>query len=100
MAEKNSTYALLPGIIEQLSAMKPFTRREVQSLFDQCLEGTNQELVYYMLGVCNILAQQNADIPDFIESLIQEYISSGEIEKVLANVLAGYMLNVKILQKD
>lgn len=95
MAEKNSSYALLPGIIEQLSALKPFTRREVQSLFDQCLEGTNQELVYYMLGVCNILAQQNADIPNFIESLIQEYISSGEIEKVLANVLAGYMLNVK-----
>lgn len=95
MAEKNSTYNLLPAIIDQLSALKPFTRREVQSLFDQCMEGTNQELVYYMLGVCNILAQQNADIPDFVESLIQEYISSGEIEKVLANVLAGYMLNVK-----
>lgn len=95
MTEKNSTYALLPGIIEQLSVLKPFTRREVQSIFDQCMEGTNQELVYYMLGVCNILAQQNADIPEFVESLIQEYISSGEIEKVLANVLAGYMLNVK-----
>lgn len=95
MANKDDSYKLLPELISQMDAMKPFTRREIQSLFDDCMEGTNQQLVYYLLGVVRLLATQNEGIPDYIEDAIKEYISSGEIEKVLADVLAGYMLNVK-----
>lgn len=43
----------------------------------------------------NELIENNNKLPDYIMELIKEYISSGEIEKVLAEVLANYMLNVK-----
>ena len=43
----------------------------------------------------NELIENNNKLPDYIIELIKEYISSGEIEKVLAEVLANYMLNVK-----
>lgn len=43
----------------------------------------------------NELIENNNNLPDYIMELIKEYISSGEIEKVLAEVLANYMLNVK-----
>jgi hypothetical protein len=43
----------------------------------------------------NELIENNNKMPDYIMELIKEYISSGEIEKVLAEVLANYMLNVK-----
>lgn len=43
----------------------------------------------------NELIENNNKLPDYIMELIREYISSGEIEKVLAEVLANYMLNVK-----
>ena len=95
MPNLDSSYGLLPDLIAQMNAMKPFTKREIQSLYDECMEGTNQELVYYLLSVVRILATQNEGIPEYIENAIKEYITSGEIEKVLAEVLAGYMLNVK-----
>lgn len=43
----------------------------------------------------NELIENNNKLPDYIMELIKEYISSGKIEKVLAEVLANYMLNVK-----
>lgn len=43
----------------------------------------------------NDLIENNNLLPDYIMKLIKDYISSGEIEKVLADVLANYMLNVK-----
>lgn len=43
----------------------------------------------------NELIENNNEMPDYIRELIKEYIDSGEIEKVLSEVLANYMLNVK-----
>lgn len=47
----------------------------------------------------NDIIENNNLLPDFIMELIKNYISSGEIEKVLADVLANYMLNVKFPPK-
>lgn len=43
----------------------------------------------------NELIENNNKLPEFITELIKEYITSGEIKKVLAEVLASYVLNVK-----
>lgn len=53
------------------------------------------ELLGKITKKLNELVENNNLLPDYIMQLIKEYISSGEIEKVLAEVLANYMLNVK-----
>lgn len=53
------------------------------------------ELLGRVTKKLNELIINNNKLPDFIAELIKEYISSGAIEKVLAEVLADYMLNVK-----
>lgn len=53
------------------------------------------ELLGKVTKKLNELIANNNKLPDFIAELIKEYISSGAIEKVLAEVLADYMLNVK-----
>lgn len=53
------------------------------------------ELLGRVTKKLNDLIVNNNNLPDFITELIKEYISSGAIEKVLAEVLANYMLNVK-----
>ena len=53
------------------------------------------ELLGKIVNTLNEVVKNNNLLPDYIMGLIKEYISSGEIEKVLAEVLANYMLNVK-----
>lgn len=53
------------------------------------------ELLGKVINTLNEVVKNNNMLPDYIMKLIKEYISSGEIEKVLAEVLANYMLNVK-----
>lgn len=53
------------------------------------------ELLGKVTKKLNELIVNNNKLPDFIAELIKEYVSSGAIEKVLAEVLADYMLNVK-----
>lgn len=53
------------------------------------------ELLGKVVNTLNEVVKNNNMLPDYIMELIKEYISSGEFEKVLADVLANYMLNVK-----
>lgn len=53
------------------------------------------ELLGKVINTLNEVVKNNNMLPDYIMELIKEYISSGEIEKVLAEILANYMLNVK-----
>ena len=57
------------------------------------------ELLGKVTKILNELVENNNLLPDYIIQLIKEYISSGEIEKVLSEVLANYMLNVKFPPK-
>lgn len=57
------------------------------------------ELLGKVTKTLNELVENNNLLPDYIMKLIKEYISSGEIKKVLAEVLANYMLNVKFPPK-
>jgi hypothetical protein len=69
----------------------------IQNVLPQVYDDTlgYQELLYKVISKLNALVENNNKLPDYIADLIREYISSGEIEKVLAEVLATYMLNVK-----
>ena len=69
----------------------------IQNVLPQVYDDTisYQELLYKVISKLNELVENNNKLPDYIADLIREYISSGEIEKVLAEVLATYMLNVK-----
>lgn len=57
------------------------------------------ELLGKVTKILNEMVENNNLLPDYIMQLIKEYISSGEIEKVLSEVLANYMLNVKFPPK-
>jgi hypothetical protein len=69
----------------------------IQNVLPQVYDDTisYQELLYKVISKLNELVENNNKLPGYIADLIREYISSGEIEKVLAEVLATYMLNVK-----
>jgi hypothetical protein len=69
----------------------------IQNVLPQVYDDTisYQELLYKVISKLNELVENNNKLPDYIADLIREYISSGEIEKVLAEVMATYMLNVK-----
>lgn len=56
---------------------------------------TYMELVGKISKKLNELIENNNNLPDYISNLIQNYISSGEINKVLSEILSTYMLNVK-----
>ena len=43
----------------------------------------------------NELIENNNNIPDYVASMIQQYITSGAIDEVVRNILANYILNVK-----
>ena len=53
------------------------------------------ELLNKVVVKLNELIENNAKIPDFVSGMIEEFITSGDIEQVVANVLKSYILNVK-----
>lgn len=69
----------------------------IQNVLPQVYDDTlgYQELLYKVISKLNELVENNNKLPNYIADLIKQYISSGEIEKVLAEVMATYMLNVK-----
>lgn len=69
----------------------------IQNVLPQVYDDTlgYQELLYRVISKLNELVENNNKLPNYIADLIKQYISSGEIEKVLAEVMATYMLNVK-----
>lgn len=53
------------------------------------------EVLYKVTHVLNKLIENNNELPDYIAGLIQKYITSGDIEKVVQNVVGNFILNVK-----
>lgn len=48
-----------------------------------------------MRDILNELIKNNNNLPEYIQQMIEEYISSGAIEEVIDNILASFILNVK-----
>ena len=53
------------------------------------------ELLNKVVKKLNDLIKNNSALPDYIQELIEQYISSGTIETVISTVIANYILNVK-----
>ncbi|WAX11990.1 hypothetical protein CS229P3_00024 [Clostridium phage CS229P3] len=48
-----------------------------------------------MRDILNELIKNNNNLPDYIQQMIEEYITSGAIEEVINNILSSFILNVK-----
>ena len=48
-----------------------------------------------MRDILNELIKNNNNLPEYIQQMIEAYISSGAIEGVIDNILASFILNVK-----
>ena len=48
-----------------------------------------------MRDILNELIKNNNNLPEYIQKMIEEYISSGAIEEVIDKILSNFILNVK-----
>ena len=44
----------------------------------------------------NELIENNNNIPQYVAEMIQNYITSGAIDEVVRNILANYILNIRL----
>lgn len=84
---------------EQMNTFNPVTKlgywcqKVLPLVYDDSL--SYYELLCKVVYKLNELIENNANLPNYIEQLIKEYITSGEMEKVIAEVLSSVILNVK-----
>lgn len=53
------------------------------------------ELLNKVVKKLNDLIKNNSELPAYIQSLIESYITSGDIEQVISDVISNFILNVK-----
>ena len=83
----------MTGNFTEVKPLRYWVQHILPLVYDDSL--SYMELLGKVISTLNEIVKNNNLLPDYITKLIKEYISSGEIEKVLAEVLANYMLNVK-----
>mgnify|MGYP001322968239 FL=1 len=54
-----------------------------------------KETLGKMRDILNKLIKNNNNLPEYIQQMIEEYISSGAIEEVIDKILSNFILNVK-----
>ena len=81
------------GNFTEVKPLRYWVQHILPLVYDDSL--SYMELLGKVISTLNEVVKNNNLLPDYFMELIKEYISSGEIEKVLAEVLANYMLNVK-----
>ena len=81
------------GNFTEVKPLRYWVQHILPLVYDDSL--SYMELLGKVVNTLNEVVKNNNLLPEYIMELIKEYISSGEIEKVLAEVLANYMLNVK-----
>lgn len=73
--------------------LKFWTQAILPLVYDDSL--SYQELLGKVVAYLNQISENVNDLPDYIQQLIEQYISSGEIEGILNQILSGYIINVK-----
>lgn len=81
------------GNFTEVKPLQYWVQHILPLVYDDSL--SYMELLGKVINTLNEIVKNNNAMPEYIMELIKDYISSGEIEKVLAEVLANYMLNVK-----
>ncbi len=83
----------MKGNFTEVKPLRYWVQHILPLVYDDSL--SYMELLGKVINILNEVVKNNNMLPDYITELIKDYISSGEFEKVLAEVLANYMLNVK-----
>ena len=83
----------MKGNFTEVKPLRYWVQHILPLVYDDSL--SYMELLGKVINILNEVVNNNNMLPDYIMELIKDYISSGEFEKVLADVLANYMLNVK-----
>ena len=77
------------------STMKPFafwTQHVLPLVYGD--EISYMETLGKVVKLLNELIKNNNQLPEYIAKIVEEYITGGELEKVLETLLADYILNV------
>jgi hypothetical protein len=77
----------------KVDVMKYWVQKVLPQSYDDSL--SYQEVLYKVVSKLNSLIENVNNLPDYVEQMIQEYISSGAIADVVHNILSDFMLNVK-----
>ena len=76
-----------------VETLRYYTLKVLPLVYDDALSYT--EVQGKIVKKLNELIENNNQLPDYIRELIKTYISSGEIDNIIAEILSGYMLSVK-----
>lgn len=76
-----------------VETLRYYTLKVLPLVYDDALSYT--EVQGKIVKKLNELIQNNNKLPDYIRELIKTYISSGEIDNIIAEILSDYMLSVK-----
>lgn len=80
----------------QFSVIKPFafwTQHVLPLVYGD--EISYMETLDKVVKILNELIKNNNHLPEYIQQIVEEYITSGALEIVIREVLANFMLNVK-----
>lgn len=81
---------------KDFSVIKPFafwTQHVLPLIYGD--EISYMETMGKMRNILNELIKNNNNLPEYIQQMIEEYISSGAIEEVIDKILSNFILNVK-----
>lgn len=76
-----------------VETLRYYTLKVLPLVYDDALSYT--EVQGKIVKKLNELIENNNQLPDYIRELIKTYISSGEIDNIIAEILSDYMLSVK-----
>lgn len=77
----------------EVSPLYYWVQRVLPLVYDDSL--SYYELLNKVVKKLNDLIKNNANLPAYIQELIESYITSGAIEQVVSTVIANFILNVK-----
>lgn len=78
---------------KEMRTLKYWVQMTLPLVYEDSL--SYMELLSKVVKLLNELIINNNNMPKYIQDLIREYINSGEIGKVVREILADFMLNVK-----
>lgn len=83
---------------KQVNALKYWCYKVLPLVYDESL--SYYELLNKVVFKLNQLIENNDKIPEYVASLVEDFITSGAIGEVVNDILSGYAVNVKYPPND
>lgn len=78
---------------KSIKALRFHVQKVLPLVYDDTL--SYYELLNKVVVKLNDLIENNENIPDFISGIISDFITSGELAKVVSDIISDFILNVK-----